>query len=141
MEDKRIYLGTNIPHNRLNELLPEPPPWRQFTDEARKARGTTFRTSEEEIELVNAALYLRRPLLITGRVGTGKTSLAYAVAHELQLGQVLLWPITTRSTLQQGLYSYDAIARLQDASLRESKVSISQDADDALPDIGRYIRL
>jgi len=64
--------------------------------------------------MVNAALYLRRPLLITGKPGTGKSSLAYAVAHELKLGEVLYWPITTRTTLKDGLYSYDAIGRLQE---------------------------
>ena len=69
------------------------------------------------VDSVNAALYLRRPLLITGKPGSGKTSLAYAVAYELKLGPVLLWPITTRSTLQDGLYRYDAIARLQDVQL------------------------
>src|SRR5216110_1414336 len=120
MKDKRIYLGTNTPHRRLEQLLPDPPPWRVFTDEAHRMRGTKFKASEEEIELVNAALYLRRPLLITGRPGTGKSSLAYAVAHELQLGSVLRWPITTRSTLADGLYRYDAIGRLQDASYKRS---------------------
>jgi MoxR-like ATPase len=141
MENKRIYLGINTPHNRLDELLPEPPPWRVFNDEAHRIRGTKFKASEEEIELVNAALYLRRPLLITGRPGTGKTSLAYAVAHELQLGSVLLWPITTRSTLQQGLYSYDAIARLQDASLHQSLHSNDESMSNATVDIGKYLRL
>ena len=136
------YLGTNIPHNRLDKLLPAPPPWRVFTRHAREAHGLNFRVSEEEIELVNAALYLRRPLLITGRPGTGKSTLAYAVAHELQLGPVLLWPITTRSTLQQGLYSYDAIARLQDTSLHQSSHFGEESNGNATPlDIGRYIRL
>lgn len=69
---------------------------------------------QEVINAVNAALYLRRPLLLTGNPGSGKTSLAYAIAYELQLAPVLTWPITARSTLQDGLYRYDAIARLQD---------------------------
>jgi MoxR-like ATPase len=90
--------------------------------------------------MVNAALLLRRPLLVTGKPGTGKSSLAYAVAHELIMGEVLLWPITTRSTLQQGLYNYDAIARLQDASLRESEQKAGGPVAPR-PDIGKYIRL
>jgi MoxR-like ATPase len=69
------------------------------------------------LDAVNSALYLRRPLLITGKPGSGKTTLAYAIAHELKLGPVLTWSITARSNLQQGLYQYDAIARLQDAQL------------------------
>jgi MoxR-like ATPase len=129
-----IYQGTNQPDKDAIIKLPLAPPWRQFTDDARKNRGTQFKpTTEKEIELVNAALYLRRPLLVTGKPGTGKTTLAYAVAHELQLGKVLRWSITTRSTLQEGLYRYDAIARLQDASLRGDKTTS--------PDISRYLRL
>src|SRR4029077_18085896 len=62
----------------------------------------------------------------TGKPGTGKTSLAYAVADELDLGDVLVWSITSRSTLQQGLYSYDAIGRLQDASLAREAAAKGQ---------------
>jgi MoxR-like ATPase len=67
----------------------------------------------EEVAVVNAALYLRRPLLVTGSPGTGKSTLAQAVAHELDLGDMLVWPITSRATLKEALYSYDAIGRLQ----------------------------
>ena len=74
------------------------------------------------INAVNAALYLRRPLLVTGNPGSGKTSLAYAVAYELKLGPVLSWPITARTTLQEGLYRYDAIARIQDVQLQEAQL-------------------
>ncbi len=87
------------------------------------------------LDAVNAALYLRRPLLVTGNPGSGKTSLAYAIAYELQLGPVLSWPITSRSTLQDGLYDYDAIARLQDFQL------ITNPEDKKLLDIGQYITL
>ncbi len=129
-----IYQGTNQPDKEAITRLPPAPPWRQFTDKASDNRGTQFKpTDPNEIELVNAALYLRRPLLVTGRPGTGKTTLAFAVAHELQLGKVLHWSITTRSTLPEGLYRYDAIARLQDASLRGDRTT--------LPDISRYLRL
>jgi MoxR-like ATPase len=85
--------------------------------------------------MVNAALYLRRPLLITGNPGTGKSSLAYDVAQELNLGAVLKWAITTRTTLKDGLYSYDAIARLQDAQLRP------EEAREHPEMIGNYITL
>jgi len=128
-----IYQGTNEVNKSAIERLPEAPPWRRFDDETCDNRGSQFRpNTNEEIELVNAALYLRRPLLVTGKPGTGKTTLAYAVARELGLGDVLRWSITTRSTLQEGLYRYDAIARLQDASLQKDKTP---------PDIGQYLRL
>jgi MoxR-like ATPase len=65
------------------------------------------------VDAVNAALVLRRPLLLTGNPGSGKTSLAYAVAHQLRLGPILRWPITPRSTLREALSTYDAVARLQ----------------------------
>ncbi len=61
------------------------------------------------MDVVNAALRLRRPLLVTGAPGTGKSSLAHAVAAELGLGPVLVWPINTRATLTDALYRYDAI--------------------------------
>ncbi len=115
--------------------LPEPPPWRQFTPEARERRGENFEPSDSEIELINAALYLRRPLLITGKPGVGKTSLTYAVAKELGLGDVLRWSITTQSTLKDGLYRYDAIARLQDTSLQD------RENQGEAPPIGHYLRL
>jgi hypothetical protein len=63
-------------------------------------------------------MYLRRPLLVTGRPGTGKSSLALSIAWELQLGSVLSWAITSRSQLHQSLYRYDAVGRLQEANLR-----------------------
>jgi MoxR-like ATPase len=97
---------------------------------------------DDVLNAVNAALYLRRPLLITGRPGSGKTSLAYAIAYELQLGPVLLWPITARSTLQEGLFQYDAIARLQDANLQTMLGAQEQPAVATNSrDIGQYIRL
>jgi MoxR-like ATPase len=103
-----------------------------------RERGQTFRVSPENqdlIDVVNAALYLRRPLLITGKPGTGKTSLAYAIAYELKLGAVLSWSITARSTLQEGLYRYDAISRLQDVQLAD-KAGAKVETD-----IGRYLQL
>jgi MoxR-like ATPase len=87
------------------------------------------------LDAVNAAILLRRPLLVTGNPGSGKTSLAYAIAHELKLGTVLSWPITSRSTLLDGLYAYDAIARLQDYQL------ITDPEKKKLLDIGNYITL
>ena len=139
MKADPIFHGGAEPHDGTKHL-PPPPPWRGFNAEAKRDRGSKFLSSPEEVEMVNAALLLRRPLLVTGKPGTGKSSLSYAVAYELMLGDVLLWAITTRSTLQEGLYNYDAIARLQDASLRESEQKEGAAAT-TRPDIGKYIRL
>jgi len=98
-------------------------------------------------------LYLRRPLLITGGPGTGKSSLAYAITYELKLGRVLTWPLTSRSTLQEALYRYDALGRLQDTNLEQNSKSHAGTNDEASTqnhyqdgvrkptNIGQYIRL
>ena len=159
--------------------LPERPPWRQFLareavnkvkdeqywkqlrDRARQdsrsiQRGKSFRVQTDKdgyskiIDAVNAAIHLRRPLLVTGDPGAGKTSLAYAIAHELQLGPVLTWPITARANLVDAEYRYDAIARLQDAQLDKTRTPDNED-DQATSkqkpepkeegDLGDYIQL
>src|SRR5690242_10468096 len=114
--DWKIFRGEKEPHDDIRRLKEVLPPWRDFgrRDETRAAN---YLPGPREIELVNAALYLRRPLLVTGPPGSGKSSLAYAVARELTLGHVLRWPINSRSSLAEGLYSYDAIARLRDANI------------------------
>jgi MoxR-like ATPase len=155
MSDWLIYRGTGEPHGGAASL-PPPPPWRSFDggppltvrgDADGAVRGklgdlriaSSYRADPEALELVNAALYLRRPLLVTGKPGTGKSSLAYSVAYELGLGPVLHWPITSRSTLQEGLYSYDAIGRLQDVN-RDSRGPASAERD-STASIGDYVRL
>ena len=137
-----IFKGNNTPDEQAIDRLPEPPKWRKFSTD--RGRGENYICSKEEKQMVNAALYLRRPLLITGKPGTGKTSLAYAVAAELVLGNVLHWPITTRTRLQDGLYSYDAIGRLQDVQLIKLEADLPDNKDEEkinLPDVGKYIRL
>lgn len=134
MTEWRIYQGNSEPHDAIIHL-PEPPPWRSFSKTA-KPRAK-FQVDEKEIELVNAALYLRRPLLVKGQPGTGKSSLAHAVAHELKLGPILVWPITSRSTVQDALYRYDAIGRLQDANLHKSEINVAE----VEKRIGQFIRL
>lgn len=156
MSDWRIYRGAGLPHDGARRL-PDPPPWRDFTlsggsgtgegalDEGDAARrlGVQRQLVEnlhprpEEVEAVNAALYLRRPLLVTGNPGTGKSTLAHAVAYELGLGRVLRWPIVSRTALQDGLYHYDAIGRLQDVQLDRAVEGEHAER----PPIGSYIRL
>jgi len=95
-----------------------------------------------ENNAVNAALLLRRPLLVTGRPGVGKSSLAYRVSRELRLGRVLRWAITSQSTLTEALYSHDSIARVYDAALaRPGLPGAATASGQPEPNIGDYIRL
>ena len=93
--------------------FPPAPPWRNL-DRADDHRAMTYRPTEREVDMVNAALHLRRPLLVEGTPGSGKSSLVYKVALELGLGPVLHWPINSRSALRNGLYRYDAVGRMSD---------------------------
>jgi MoxR-like ATPase len=77
---------------------------------------------------VNAAVTLERPILIKGEPGTGKTQLAFEIAGAL--GRPLIeWHIKSTTKAQQGLYDYDAVARLRDSQL----------GDDRVNDIANYI--
>ncbi|GAB3853635.1 AAA family ATPase [Dactylosporangium cerinum] len=136
------------------EKIPDPPPWRDFAGEAPEPMPAAEPEPEDiakrrtgahhwsgasgfrpdDLDLINAALLLRRPLLVSGPAGIGKSTLAYSIAAELNLGRVLNWTITSRSTLQQGLYHYDAIGRLQE-------VNLGKESNGTPADIGRYIRL
>ncbi|MBD2681871.1 MULTISPECIES: MoxR family ATPase [Nostoc] len=75
--------------------------------------------NSELVEAVNLAIYLERPLLLKGEPGCGKTLLASAVAYELGLN-LEAWYIKSTSRAKDGLYTYDAVARLRDAQLAAS---------------------
>lgn len=79
-----------------------------------------YEASTDLIRAVNLAIYLRRPLLIEGEAGCGKTRLARAVAFELGL-PFYPWYVRSTSKAQEGLYSYDAILRLHDVQTYQSK--------------------
>ncbi|MFF8438259.1 AAA family ATPase [Streptomyces bacillaris] len=97
--------------------LADPPPWRTFP---RKPQHREYRPPPGLVDAVNAALHLRRPLLVSGPAGSGKSSVIEQVAHELRLGGVLRWHITSRSSLTEALYRYDALGRIHTQSLRSA---------------------
>lgn len=126
----QLKLGT---YNETNLPTPAAPP----QDSALARLGSSYRVAHDKVLVaVNAALQLRRPLLVTGDPGTGKTMLAYSIAHELQLGPVLRWNITSKTTLQDGLYQYDILDRVNDTALADKRGEPA-----AKDDIGEYLTL
>ncbi len=96
--------------------------------EQRFSGTRTYIATDDLMTAVNAAVTLQRPILIKGEPGTGKTQLAVEVANSLQC-PLYEWHIKSTTKAQQGLYEYDAVARLRDSQL----------GDDRVHDIGNYI--
>lgn len=95
-----------------------------------KFKGTNDYIATNDLAVaVNAAITLERPLLVKGEPGTGKTMLAFEVAKALGK-QLITWHIKSTTTAQQGLYEYDAVARLRDSQLGDERVN----------DISNYIK-
>jgi MoxR-like ATPase len=87
-----------------------------------KFTGTENYVATDDLMLaVNAAITLRRPLLVKGEPGTGKTMLAEEVANSLGM-PLLQWHIKSTTKAQQGLYEYDAVSRLRDSQLGDERV-------------------
>ncbi|HAU4927926.1 AAA family ATPase [Aeromonas hydrophila] len=93
------------------------------------AGSDRYLASESLKMAVNAAIVLEKPLLIKGEPGTGKTELAEAVARHLGT-ELIAWHIKSTTKAQQGLYEYDAVARLRDSQLGDPRVG----------EISHYIR-
>ena len=91
--------------------------------------GTDSFVATEDLQVaVNAAINLERPLLVKGEPGTGKTVLAIEVARAIG-APLIQWHVKSTTRAQQGLYEYDAVARLRDSQL----------GDDRVHDISNYI--
>jgi len=92
--------------------------------------GTSNYVATEDLKVaVNAAVKLRRPLLVKGEPGTGKTVLAHEIAEALD-APLIEWHIKSTTRAVQGLYEYDAVARLRDGQLGDERVH----------DIANYIK-
>lgn len=102
-----------------------------------KFQGTSNYVATQDLMLaVNAAITLKRPLLVKGEPGTGKTMLAEEVAESLGM-PLLQWHIKSTTKAQQGLYEYDAVSRLRDSQL--SSVYGGKESSDRVKDIHNYI--
>jgi MoxR-like ATPase len=92
--------------------------------------GTAGYVATDDLKVaVNAATTLRRPLLIKGEPGTGKTVLAGEIARSFG-APLIEWNVKSTTKAQQGLYEYDAVSRLRDGQLGDARVR----------DISNYIR-
>lgn len=92
--------------------------------------GTSSYVATDDLKVaVNAAVLLRRPLLVKGEPGTGKTVLAEQIAASLD-APLITWNIKSTTKAHQGLYEYDAVGRLRDGQLGDARVH----------DINNYIR-
>jgi len=92
--------------------------------------GTSNYVATDDLKVaVNAAVTLRRPLLVKGEPGTGKTILAHEIAEALG-APLIEWHVKSTTKAHQGLYEYDAVARLRDGQLGDARVH----------DISNYIR-
>lgn len=124
-----------------NRWMNSVPPWRSLRetgrashvgdfagmDEGSERRGKVFRGAGGELlEKVNMALWLRRPILVEGEPGIGKSSLAYSIAWCLGLGEVLRWEIGSRTQLQDGLYDYDAVGHLRSSQTSSEETKIEE---------------
>ncbi len=97
---------------------------------AQQFESTSSYVATEDLKVaVNAAVTLRRPLLVKGEPGTGKTVLAAEVAKSMG-APLIEWNVKSTTKAQQGLYEYDAVARLRDGQLGDERVH----------DIGNYIK-
>jgi MoxR-like ATPase len=84
--------------------------------------GTSSYIATEDLKVaVNAAVTLRRPLLVKGEPGTGKTVLAYEIAQAID-APLIEWNVKSTTKAHQGLYEYDAVARLRDGQLGDERV-------------------
>ncbi|MFN2100705.1 AAA family ATPase [Altererythrobacter sp. MF3-039] len=92
--------------------------------------GTKSYIATDDLKVaVNAAVTLRRPLLVKGEPGTGKTVLAHEIAQAIK-APLIEWNVKSTTKAQQGLYEYDAVARLRDGQLGDERVH----------DISNYIK-
>src|SRR5690349_5032589 len=84
--------------------------------------GTSNYVATDDLKVaVNAAVTLRRPLLVKGEPGTGKTVLAHEIAEAVG-APLIEWHVKSTTKAHQGLYEYDAVTRLRDSQLGDERV-------------------
>jgi MoxR-like ATPase len=118
-----LYAGTGNTLAARNLRLPPFEAAQELTDPQLYLAESGLR------DAVNVALTLGQPLLLTGEPGTGKTQLAYSVAHELNLPPPLVFNTKTTSTARDLFYRYNALGHFHDAHLRSTAKSAALDVE------------
>ena len=129
-----VFTGQDYVPRDYSDVISEIPPHRALSN----TRGKNFvldaekyKDDETTVDLINAALYLKRPLLVKGMTGVGKSALADAIAYRLRL-PLLSWPITSHSNLKEGLYDYDIVGHVADQTTNPVKKGAKSTADSQL---------
>ena len=106
----------------MSSIYVEHGPQETGVEAAMKFTGTKSYVATDDLKVaVNAAITLQRPLLVKGEPGTGKTVLALEVAKAME-APLIEWHIKSTTKAPQGLYEYDAVARLRDSQLGDARV-------------------
>jgi MoxR-like ATPase len=119
MNITKRYTFSGDLNNRAKDVHPDSP-----------QEPEPYLADPELIQAVNLAIYLRRPLLLEGEAGCGKTRLASAVAYELGL-PLYRWNIRSTTKAVEGQYTYDAILRLHDVQTKQFDANLHRDPSDA----------
>lgn len=131
-----LFVGDGIPHREghTKEAWERIPPLRSWRLRV-PGVAPVFDMPPGLTDAVNASLHLRRPLLLSGGPGSGKSTLVDLIAAELELGAVLRWHITSKSVLTDALYEYDALGRLHATQVADS------DADPTAAVVANFVTL
>ena len=102
-----------------------------MTENIFEFKGTDDYIIDDDLMLtMNIAIKMKKPLLVKGEPGTGKTALAEAIAKALDK-KLIVWSIKSTTKAVDGLYQYDVVRRLYDSEL----------GNEGVEDIKRYIKM
>lgn len=96
--------------------------------------GAVYVTDDDLVLAVDVALAARRPLLLRGAPGSGKSSLAAFLARNLGW-RYYEHVVTARTRPRDLLWSFDAVRKLADASTQQSSAATLLDTDYVEPGI------
>lgn len=115
-------------------MIPDRPWYRSenqpITDTTALGHPCRYKTDEGLVDAVNTALLLSKPLLVTGKPGTGKSELAERIAYEFGLGAVLRFEAQSLSEAQDLFYRFDLVGHMAAVHLASNRSDRSTTAMD-----------